>query len=38
VPTGCKVEPGNIVACAAASPNDFIGPRLLEFLTRHLGS
>ena len=37
VPTACKVEPGNVVACAAASPNDFIGPRLLEFLAKNLG-
>jgi acetyl esterase/lipase len=38
VPAYCKVEPGNIVVCAAASPNDFIGPRLLEFLAKNLGS
>ncbi len=37
VPTDCKVETGNVVRCATGSPNDFIAPRLLEFLGRHLG-
>jgi acetyl esterase/lipase len=37
VPTGCAMESGNAMRCQAATPNDFIGPRLLEFLGRHLG-
>jgi acetyl esterase/lipase len=36
VPADCKVETGNVVRCATGSPNDFIAPRLVEFLGRHL--
>lgn len=36
VPSGCKIEPGNVVACATGSPNEYIGARLLEFLAKSL--
>jgi acetyl esterase/lipase len=38
IPADCKVAPGNVVTCAAGSPNDYIAPRLLEFLKTYLGS
>ena len=37
VPADCKVGPGNVVSCATGSPNDYIAPRLVEFLGRNLG-
>jgi len=32
----CTIAPGNFVVCPGATPNDFIAPRLLEFLGNHL--
>jgi acetyl esterase/lipase len=32
----CTVAPGNFVVCPGATPNDFIAPRLLDFLASNL--
>jgi acetyl esterase/lipase len=32
----CTIAPGNFVVCPGATPNDYIAPRLLEFLAKNL--